>query len=78
MLFTSTQFNALYLELSFEAQKRLSTVEFIQAAAQRNILVSFPTAMFIANDLEAINEVQATVEEQELVTAWYLRAVEIR
>ena len=69
MLFTSTQFNALYLELSFEAQKRLSTVEFINAAAQRNILVSFTTAMFIANDFDMINEVKATVGEQELVTA---------
>jgi hypothetical protein len=69
MLFTSTQFRTLFVELSFAAQKPLNTQEFILAAAERNIFVSFITASFIANDLEAINEVQASVEEKELVTA---------
>ena len=69
MLFTSNQFRTLFVELSFEAQKPLNTQEFILAAQQRNIFVSFITASFIANDLEAINEVQANVETKELVEA---------
>ncbi len=70
MFITTTQeFNALFFELSLEAKKPLSAQEFIMAAAERNILISFLTAMFIADDLEAINEVKASVEEQELVAA---------
>ncbi len=68
-LFNSAQFRSLYMELSFAAQKPLNTQEFILAAQQRNIFVSFITASFIANDLEAINEVQANVETKELVEA---------
>ena len=66
---TTQEFNALYFELSLEAKKPLSAQEFMAAAAQRNIFVSFLTAMFIADDLEAIKEVKASVEQKELVAA---------
>lgn len=66
-LFTTAQFRAAYLEECFAAQKELSAIEFAQALAQKNIPVSLMTAMMVAGDYEALNEVPT--EKKELVVA---------
>ena len=69
MLFTSQQFRALYVELSFAAEKQLSAGEFISAAASRNVYVSVLTASLIADDASVLGLVPQTSEARELVGA---------
>ena len=69
MLFTIQQFRSLFVELSFQAQKRLTASEFIANAAQQGVYVSAMTASLLANDFDVLAEVEEGSTARELLAA---------
>lgn len=65
-----------FVRRSFENKSTLTADQFVISLAQDNIFISIMTAMMVSGDFTSLEAQQ--VMEQELVTAWYLRAVEIR
>ena len=67
MIFTFQQFRALYVQLSFNAQRKLTASEFIAKAAERGVYVSAMTASSMSNDFDVLTEVETKSAAEELL-----------
>lgn len=74
-MFTSQAFRTAYLTECFNAQRELTSTEFISVLASQGIFITPMTAMFVSGNydaLEAAAQLQVEEEVQELATVWSL------
>jgi len=72
-MFTINQIRTAYIQECFNAQRELTSIEFVQALASKNIQVSLMTAMLVSGSFDGLQAVQEeTVETEELALVWYL------
>lgn len=62
-----------FVRRSFENKTTLTADQFVTSLAQDNIFISIMTAMMVSGDFTSLEAHEAM--EQELVTAWFFRAV---